>query len=82
MYPYAFHFAKSFTTYSGLQNNQTDILVTEAKVLKQIAEKGNTIIVGRGANVILKDFNPMNIFVYADMGSKMNRCKMNTLHSL
>lgn len=76
MYPYAFHFAKSFTTYSKLQNNQTDILVAEAKVLKQIAERGNAIIVGRGANVILKDFNPMNIFVYADMESKINRCKM------
>ena len=36
---------------------------------------GNCIIVGRGANVILKDYNPMNIFVYADMESKINRCR-------
>lgn len=76
MYPYAFQFAKSFAMYSGMQNNQTDILVAQQKVLKQIAEKGNCIIVGRGANVILKDYNPMNIFVYADMDSKINRCKM------
>lgn len=38
--------------------------------------KGNSIIVGRGANIILKDNKPMNIFVYADMESKINRCRM------
>lgn len=76
IYPYSFHFAKSFTAYSKVQNNQTTILVAETKVLKQIAEKGNAVIVGRGANVILKEFDPMNIFVYANMKSKINRCKM------
>ena len=76
IYTYAFQFAKSFTMYSGVHCNQTDILVAEAKVLKQIAEKGNCVIVGRGANIVLKNYNPMNIFVYADMISKINRCKM------
>lgn len=74
VYPYAFQFAKSFAMYSSLQSNQTDVLVAQTKVLKEIAEKGNCIIVGRGANIILKDYNPMNIFVYADMKSKINRC--------
>ena len=76
MYPYAFQFAKSFATYSGIKNNQTDVLIAESKVLKQIAKKGDCIIVGRGSNVILKEYNPMNIFVYADIDSKINRCKM------
>lgn len=76
IYPYAFRFAKSFAMYSGIQNNQTEILVTQAKVLKQIAERGNCIIVGRGANIILNDYNPMNIFVYSDMESKVRRCRM------
>lgn len=74
IYPYPFQLAKSFAVYSGLQSNQTEILVTQTKVLKEIAEKGNCIIVGRGANVILKDYNTMNIFVYANMESKINRC--------
>lgn len=38
-------------------------------------KKGNVIIVGRGVNSILKEYNPMNIFVYANMESKINRCK-------
>lgn len=76
IYPYPFQFAKSFATYSGVQSNQTDILVAQNKILKQIAEKGDCIIVGRGADVILKDYNTMNIFVYAGMESKINRCRI------
>lgn len=75
IYPYAFQFAKSFARYSIIQSNQTEILVVQNKILKEIAEKGDCVIVGRGANVILKEYNPMNIFVYADMNSKINRCK-------
>ena len=37
------------------------------KYIKNISEKGNAIIVGRGANSILKEYNPINIFVYANM---------------
>lgn len=74
-YPYAFQFAKSFSTYTVMQNTQTEILVKQAKILKEIAQKGNAIIVGRGANTVLKEYNPMNIFVYANLESKINRCK-------
>lgn len=74
-YPYAFQFAKSFATYSAVQNNHTEILVAQSKVLKQIAEKGNSVIVGRGADIILREYNPMKIFVYASLDSKMKRCK-------
>lgn len=73
---YPFHIAKSFTAYSKLQSNQTDILVMQQKVLKSIAEKENAVIIGRGANIILKEYKPMNIFVYADMKSKIERCRL------
>ncbi len=75
IYPYAFQFAKSFSMYTPFQSNQTDILVAQQKILKEIAKKGNCVIVGRGANTILKDYNPINLFVYADMKSKINRCR-------
>ena len=74
-YPYAFQFAKSFATYSAMQNSQTEILVAQSKILKQIAEKGNCIIVGRGADIILREYNPMKLFVYASLESKMKRCR-------
>lgn len=75
IYPLPFQFGKTFTTNLFVQKNQTDILIMQSKILKSIAEKGNAIIVGRGANVILKDYNPLNIFVYASIESKINRCK-------
>ncbi len=75
IYPIAFNFGRSFASFGNLQSNQTEILVKQQEVLKKIAEKGNCIIVGRGADITLKDYNTMNIFVYSDMKSKINRCK-------
>ena len=75
LYPFAFQFGKTFTASYLLQKNQTDILVKQTKLLKKIAEKGNAVIVGRGANAILNEYNTMNIFVYANMDSKIKRCK-------
>lgn len=75
IYPYAFQFAKSFSKNSIIQNYQTDILVKQAQILKEIANRENAVIVGRGANTVLKDYNPMNIFVYANLESKIKRCK-------
>ena len=67
--------AKSFSIYSSIQGKQTEILVAQNKVLKEIIKNGDCVIVGRGANVILNEYNPMNIFVYADMETKVKRCQ-------
>jgi len=76
IYPTAFNFGRTFASFGKMQSNQTEILVKQQQILKKIAEKGNCIIVGRGANVILKDYNIMNIFVYSDIKSKIKRCKL------
>lgn len=76
IYPQSFNFGRTFTRYGSLQSNQTEILVKQQEIIKKIAEKGNCIIVGRGADVILKDYNTINIFVYSDMKSKISRCKI------
>ena len=44
IYKHAFQIAKSFTVYSEIQNNQTEILVAQQKILKNIAENGNAVI--------------------------------------
>ncbi len=75
VYPVPFQFGKTFTTNLSIQKNQIDILIKQNKILNNIAEKGNAVIVGRGANTILKDYNPINIFVYADEKSKIKRCR-------
>jgi cytidylate kinase len=75
IYPVAFNFGRTFASFGNLQLNQTEILVKQQNVLKKIADKGDCIIVGRGADIALKDYNTMNIFVYSDMESKIKRCK-------
>ena len=50
------------------------IAVEQQKIIKNFAKQGDCIIIGRCADVILKDDRPFNIFVYADMNTKLKRC--------
>ena len=49
--------------------------VEQSKLLKELAQKSDCVIVGRCANYILDEFNPLRIFVYAEMDSKIMRCR-------
>ena len=52
-----------------------DIYVEQNKIIKEMAEKSNCIIIGRCADYILKDYDPFRIFIYADMEAKVKRCQ-------
>ena len=52
-----------------------DIVKAQTEVIKEMAEKSECVIVGRCADYILKDMNPLRLFVYSDMESKIRRCK-------
>lgn len=54
----------------------TAVYTEQANVLREMAEKSNCIIVGRCADYILKEHNPLRLFVYADLKSKVERCKL------
>ena len=70
---YAFSSVGSPEVMNGL--SASDYLWTvQRKVILDLAEKGNCVIVGRCADVILKDYHPLNLFVYADAESKIQRC--------
>lgn len=71
---YPLRFSRSFATVP--MSETANILAKQHKVLKEIAQKGDCVIVGRGADVILKNYNPFNLFVYADMSSKIKRCRI------
>ncbi len=68
-----FHFGHTF----GATINRTamDVVIAQHKVIKEIAQKGDCVIVGRCADKILKDFEPFRIFVHADMDYKLARCR-------
>ena len=44
--------------------------------LTEMSQKSDCVLVGRCADYILKDKNPLKIFVYADMASKIARCRL------
>ncbi len=69
-------FGRTFASLSFFGNSAVNMIVSEQKIIRQIAKRGEDfVIVGRSADVILKKHKPCNIFVYADLPSKMKRCK-------
>lgn len=51
------------------------VAVAERKIIEDLAQQGDCVIIGRCADVILAEHNPINIFVYADETSKLKRCQ-------
>ncbi len=72
---YAFTFGRSMPLVSATPAPVTDVLVAQQKIIKAVGAKGNCVIVGRSADVILKEMKPFRIFVYADNASKIARCR-------
>ncbi len=52
----------------GIYNAQNEIIM-------ELGQKSDCVIVGRCADYILEEYKPYNIFVYADMESRMARCR-------
>lgn len=76
---YPIHTGRSFTAfYFDIHTASNSTVYQEKrKLLKELAEKSDCVIVGRCADYILRDYNPYKIFVYADMPSKLDRCRKN-----
>ncbi len=65
----------SFVNTATVNLEQVEILVKQNEVIKRIAKMGrNCIIVGRNADVLLEEYNPLNIFVCAHTEAKVDRC--------
>ena len=56
-------------------NQSVELFTEQTKVIRELASKGDCVIVGRCADVLLNNENLLNIFVYADKESKIKRCK-------
>ena len=71
---YPLHYGVTFTI-PAVNREVIDVMVAQQKIIKELASKGDCVIVGRSADVILADEKPYNIFVYADMETKLKRCR-------
>ncbi|MBB5183094.1 AAA family ATPase [Catenisphaera adipataccumulans] len=54
---------------------QNNIMAQQNEIIKELAEKSDCVIVGRAADVILADYHPLRIFVYAEMAARIERCR-------
>ena len=70
---YAFS-VRGVDAVTGGMSNDDYLWATQYKVIREIAEKGNCVIVGRCADYILRDHdNCLNVYVHADMKARAER---------
>ena len=72
----ALTFRGTLSSPTYFQASKVALLLQQKKVLEEIAALGkDCVIVGRNADVILKDYAPFNIFVCASAEAKVQRCQ-------
>ena len=71
--PIAFHHTFAFVPFQPTPT--AELLAERHRVVHELGSKGDCVIVGRSADSILEEFHPLNLFVYADMESKLRRCR-------
>lgn len=73
---YSLSFHHSFVSPIYIQSPDAKLLHEQRKIIEEIAAAGkNCVIVGRNADVLLRDKNPLDIFICADMEAKIKRCQ-------
>ena len=72
---YPITFGHTFAHSSAMLDPQVEVMAEQNKLLKSLAQKGDCVIVGRCADVVLRGEKPFNLFVYADLESKLARCR-------
>lgn len=55
------------------------VYAEQHKILRELADKSDCIIVGRCADYVLRDCDPFRIFVYADEAARLQRCMQRRL---
>lgn len=72
---YPVTFRSTIRSAGYVQSGNVELLVQQKAVIEQIAALGKDfVMIGRNADVILRDKHPFNLFVCADTASKVRRC--------
>ena len=74
--PFPIHTGRTF--WAVIPDYGQDVQKEQHAIIRELAEKSDCVIVGRGADYILRDSNPYRIFVYSDNDSKLKRCRENS----
>ncbi len=72
---YPITYGRTFGIMDTFSDNHVTILRAQEEVLRDLVSKRDCVIVGRCADILLRDLNPLNLFIYGDMDSKLKRCR-------
>ena len=76
IFSYPIHIGRSFYSPTATIWDQTlQVYQMQARIITEMAENSDCVIVGRCANFILREKKPFRFFIYADMQSKIKRCR-------
>lgn len=64
----------SFSAPVYFNDNAIQIIASQHEVIRDLAKEGDCVFIGRGADIVLRDMDPLRIFVYADKDAKLHRC--------
>lgn len=68
-----YNYGNSFSTMSDLPVNDR-LYILQHKIIKELAEKGPFVVVGRCADYVLKDKpNVVKVFIYADLDCRIKK---------
>lgn len=73
---YPITYARTLTMLPTFSEPHIKVLQEQNRLLQELAGKSDCVIVGRCADVILREYQPLNLFVYASLESKMQRCRL------
>lgn len=75
--PITFHSTLNAPSYA--QSDKVQLLLEQKHVLEEIAEMGkDCVVVGRNADLLLKKYQPLNLFVCSSKEAKIKRCMERT----
>ena len=75
VFSFPIHIGRSFyPTPTPVFDQSMAVYQEQARIITEMAQKSDCVIVGRCADYILKEHEPFRMFVYADMESKIKRC--------
>lgn len=63
------------TTVNPVMQQTNAVFQEQCNILREMADKSDCVIVGRCGDYILREHRPFRVFVYADMASRIIRCR-------
>ncbi len=75
-FSFPIHIGRSFyPAPSPVLDQSMTVYQEQSRIITEMAQKSDCVIVGRCGDYILREYEPFRMFVYADMDSKMKRCR-------